>query len=148
MKDAHKVHKYILYSLLLTLCAAILIGGTALAAGEVLTRSAITIAGGQATVNGIESRSAVGQPVAGIINSGVGDICTGLMCPGSGSTQGVPQITPTATPAASTTPNPSQTPGATGTPSVTPIPGSTNTPSATPIPGSQDNNLYLPLVTR
>jgi len=141
MKYVQKIH---IYSLLLTLCAALIMGGTVWAAGEVLTRSAITIAGGQAIVNGIEARSAVGQPVAGIISSGVGDMCSGLMCPGSGSTQGIPQITPTA----STTPNPAQTPGSTSTPGATPSPGTTSTPGATPIPGSQDNRLYLPLVTR
>ena len=133
MQQRHKIYHYIL---LITFCAGLVVAGTVLAAGEVLTRSAITIAGGQALVNGIEARSAVGQPVAGIISSAAGEMCAGLMCPGSGSTQGVPLTTPTLTPSSSPTPNTSETPTATPTP--------TSTPPST----GNGTNVYLPLVVK
>lgn len=150
MKQEHRVYYY---SLLAILGVALVLGGTVLAAGEVLTRSAITIAGGQATVNGIEARSAVGQPLAGIVNSASGEeMCVGLMCPGSGSTQGVPLITPSPTATGSVTPGPSPTasttPGATTTPGSTTTPTTTPTPGSTPPPTNSGSNIYLPVVAR
>jgi len=137
-------HKIFNYILLIAFCTALVVAGNVLAAGEVLTRSAITIAGGQALVNGIEARSAVGQPVAGIISSAAGEMCAGLMCPGSGSTQGVPLTTPTptSTATASTTPNSSPTPNSSVTPTTTPTP--TSTPPAT----GNGTNIYLPIVIK
>jgi|GEM_PF-2987091 len=139
MQQRHKIYHYIL---LIAFCAGLVVAGTVLAAGEVLTRSAITIAGGQALVNGIEARSAVGQPVAGIISSAAGEMCAGLMCPGSGSTQGVPLTTPTSTPTVSTTPSSSPTPNTSVTPTATP------TPTSTPPSTGNGANVYLPLVVK
>lgn len=135
-------HKIFNYILLIAFCTALVVAGNVLAAGEVLTRSAITIAGGQALVNGIEARSAVGQPVAGIISSAAGEMCAGLMCPGSGSTQGVPLTTPTSTATASTTPNSSPTPNSSVTPTTTP------TPTSTPPSTGNGTNIYLPIVIK
>lgn len=147
-----QVHKLYYYILLASLGLVLLISGTVLAAGEVLTRSAFTIAGGQAVVNGIEARSAVGQPIAGIISNN-GEVCVGFVCPGSGSTQGVPPITPSPTVTGSVTPEASTTPGSTTTPSSTTTPGATTTPTtptpgATPPPSGSGSNIYLPVVSR
>lgn len=140
MKNLSKLHRIVL---LVALCSAIAIAGAALAAGEVLTRSVVTSAGGQATVDGIEARSAVGQPVAGIITSeGNGGVCVGFICPGSGSTQGVPAITPTATPDESATPG--TTPGSTGTPDPSVTPDASQTPGTTPTPDSTPGSTTTP----
>ncbi|MBX3010937.1 MAG: hypothetical protein KF832_05495 [Caldilineaceae bacterium] len=141
MKQAQRVQVAILA---LLLGGVVLFVGTALAAGEVLTRAAITIAGGQAVVNGIEVRSAIGQPMAGIVSNN-GEMCVGLMCPGSGSTQGVPPTTPT--PTGSATPSASTTPSGTVTPTGSVTPSSTLTPISTPGTGTS-NQIYLPLITQ
>ena len=145
MQQRHKIYHYIL---LIAFCAGLVVAGTVLAAGEVLTRSAITIAGGQALVNGIEARSAVGQPVAGIISSAAGEMCAGLMCPGSGSTQGVPLTTPTLTPSSSPTPSSSTTPSSSPTPNTSETPTATPTPTSTPPSTGNGTNVYLPLVVK
>ncbi len=156
MNTTQKVFGFVI---LAALCVALMAGANVLAAGEVLTRSAITIAGGQATVNGIEARSAVGQPLAGIEISSAGDVCVGLLCPGSGSSQDVP-ATPSATPGGSSTPGSSSTPTASLTPdeSSTPEPSATPTgtltpqitPTASTTPATGDTNprIFLPLVAR
>ena len=136
MRNKKQVYRL---ALLLAICAAMALAGAALAAGEVLTRSVVSSAGGQDTVNGIEARSAIGQPVAGIVTTGgSGGVCVGFLCPGSGSEQGMPEITPTATaettPTAETTGTPSTTPNSTGTPDSTTTPETTGTPGETPTP--------------
>jgi len=59
--------------------AALLVAGTALAAGERIPRSAMTGGGGAQSTASIQLRVAVGQPLAGT-SSGAARLCSGLLC--------------------------------------------------------------------
>ena len=131
MQNVRRVPTFVL---LLALCFVVLWGGTVLAAGETLTRAATTVAGGQAVINGVEVHSAVGQPVAGSVSGSSGELCSGLLCPGSAVAQATP-ATPVASPSPQTTTTPASTPQATTTPASTPFPNS-------------GANLFMPLLSR
>lgn len=64
---------------LLIVVAALLMAGTALAAGERIPRSAVTGGGGAQSTAGIQLRVAVGQPLAGT-SSGATRLCSGMLC--------------------------------------------------------------------
>lgn len=59
--------------------------GIALATGEMIPRSLIGSGGGEISGDGLELRSAIGQPVAGTVGQGP-TLCIGFICgPGASS---------------------------------------------------------------
>jgi|GEM_PF-3154524 len=64
---------------LLIVVMALLVAGTALAAGERIPRSAVTGGGGTQSTASVQLRVAVGQPLAGT-SSGAARLCSGLVC--------------------------------------------------------------------
>lgn len=76
-----KLHRIILCIMLLIF---LLIGYSALAAGEAPPRSLVSTAGGQVSAGGLRLHSALGQPASGIINDpSPGSemrLCSGFIC--------------------------------------------------------------------
>lgn len=84
------------YGLMLML-AALLLASTAFAAGERITRSALTSGGGTLSSAGVQLRAAVGQPLAGTV-SGATRLCSGALCgagaPATPDPAPAPDLTP------------------------------------------------------
>lgn len=72
-------HDTRLRAFLLIVVTALLVAGTALAAGERIPRSVVTGGGGAQSAASVQLRVAVGQPLAGVSRSTV-RLCSGLLC--------------------------------------------------------------------
>ena len=97
----------------LILCLLLLTSGLVLAlAGERIDRFAVSNGGGQVEAQGLQLKSAIGQPVAGAVSIGPNTVglCSGLICGQADfptPTPPKPTATPTETPVGSTvTPTP------------------------------------------
>lgn len=104
--------------------------GSALAAGELQLRGAISSGGTSVSSDGLTLRSAVGQPAAGSASGTDGGLtlCSGINCAPAQQTA-APTVSPTVSP------------------TVEPTPGTTPVATPTPDPASGDDaSIYLPLM--
>jgi hypothetical protein len=84
-----------LAAILLALLALTLFAGLLLAAADtLLSRSLLSSGGGIIEGDGLKLNSAIGQPVVGIENGGLGEVtlCSGFICPETTLAQGFQRV--------------------------------------------------------